>query len=448
MSLSRVLPRTRFGLSTRSTEDPRAKVGLRDLKRVGLRSASTEAEVEDVEEAVLRDLEEKGKRQFLPLKIKPDVAFVRKRKTIIDMSPLPRSTKMDPDQDWTNVWPTGAPFRHSVAPFPVRMGVVRSNAENEGVVPDKSINVELLKISNFLHLTPAHIEKHCQALQQFCTEWPEGLDTEEDFDKHFPVEVSTQNFVYNWSLRDERSKINEVKVKLSSLHLDEHGRDKLVRLAEGRLTHAPDPEEEELKQTQIGIEGDTPMNLRKETITSLRNITHLNEKKQGKDGVWRWRRREFYGWWDWKKHWLHPEVHALQEDLPAKIPVADYDFETDQLVLTTQQCPTRKQNYDHALFVMKALYGESMKFESWESEKTPEDLERFVWNKSGQKEAGIRLYRASHPEAAEKSDAEILASPEVDAYRRAVEELVNYGETPERMDRYKDAVKKLYAIED
>ena len=64
MSLSRVLPRTRFGLSTRSTEDPRAKVGLRDLKRVGLRSASTEAEVEDVEEAVLRDLEEKGKSEF------------------------------------------------------------------------------------------------------------------------------------------------------------------------------------------------------------------------------------------------------------------------------------------------------------------------------------------------------------------------------------------------
>ena len=63
-------------------------------------------------------------------------------------------------------------------------------------------------------------------------------------------------------------------VKVSSLHLDEHGRDKLVRLAEGRLTHAPDPEEEALKQTQIGIEGDTPMNLRKEAFTAVRNITH------------------------------------------------------------------------------------------------------------------------------------------------------------------------------
>ena len=38
-----------------------------------------------------------------------------------------------------------------------------------------------------------------------------GLESEEDFDKHFPVEVTTRDFVYNWSLRDERSKVNEVK---------------------------------------------------------------------------------------------------------------------------------------------------------------------------------------------------------------------------------------------
>merc|ERR1712168_357534 len=266
------------------------------------------------------------------------------------------------------------------------MGVARNRVENDGVVMDKSVNVELLKISNFLHLTPAHVEKHCQALQQFCTEWPEGLDTEDDFDKHFPVEVTTQDFVYNWSLRDEWSKVNVVKVKLASLHLDEHGRDKTVRLAEGRMTHPLDPEEEALKQTQIGIEGDTPMNLRKEAITAKWNVTSLNERWVDKDGVAQgWKRRHIYGWWDWKKHWLHPEVHALQEDLPAKTPIADYDFETDQLVLTTQQCPTRRQNYDHSMFLLKALYGESMKFESWESEKEIEDLERFFWDKSAQK---------------------------------------------------------------
>jgi len=444
MSFSRVLPRSRVGQSPRCA-DFNVNVGLA-ISKVVIRAASTEAET--VEDLVLHEIEEKGKRKFLPLKIKPDVEVKRKKKELVDLSPFPRSTRMDPDQDWTNVWPTGATFRYSVAPFPVRMGVVRSSVENKGVVPDKSINVELLKISNFLHLTPAHVEKHCQALQQFCTEWPEGLDTEDDFDKHFPVEVTTQDFVYNWSLRDERSKVNVVKVKLSALHLDEHGRDKLVRLAEGRMIHAPDPEEEALKQTQIGIEGDTPMNLRKEALTAKNNITHLNERWTDEDGRIRWRRRKVYGWWDWKKHWLHPEVRALQEDLPEKTSIADYDFEADKLVLTTQQCPTRKQNYDHALFLMKALYGESMKVEPWEAEKQLEDMERFVWDKSGQKEVGLRLFRAAHPEEAEKSDEEILASPEVDAYRRAVEELVNYGGTEERMDRYKTAVKILLAIQE
>jgi len=455
MSFSRVLPRTRFAFSAKKLQDVNDGLwGLSVLpggeakrageaKRVGVRFFSTEPQ--SIEDVVLRDEEDKemrSKRKFLPLKIKPDPEVLRTRKEKIDLTPLPRSVKMDPDQDWTNVWPTGATFRHSVAPFPLRMGVSANSSENDGISPDKSVNVELLKISNFLHLTPGHVEKHCRALQPFCSDWPEGLDTEEDFDRHFPVEVTTQDFVYSWSLRDERAKINTVKVKVSSLHLDEHGRDKLVRLAEGRLTHAPDPEEEALKQTQIGIEGDTPMNLRKEAFTAVRNITHLNER--GADG--KWRRRYAYGWWDWKKHWLHPEVHALQEDLPPKTPIADYDFETDTLVLTTQQCPTRKQNYDHAMFLLKALYGESIKVESWESSKTPEDSERFIWDKSGQKEVGLRLFRASRPDVEGQSEAELLASPEVDAYRRAVEELVNYGETPERMGKYKEAVKSLLAI--
>lgn len=49
-----------------------------------------------------------------------------------------------------------------------------------------------------------------------------GLDTEEDFDRHFPVEVTTQDFVYNWSLRDERSKVNEVRGKFGPLMLIEN----------------------------------------------------------------------------------------------------------------------------------------------------------------------------------------------------------------------------------
>jgi len=439
MSFSRLLPRTRLG--SHGLRVIHAKNG-RCLVQSGARCQSSEAAEHDMEEEPARP------RDFLPLKIKPDVEVRRRAREIVDSTPAPRSQKMDPDQDWTNVWPTGATFRHSATPFPVRMGVVRNQKENDNVVPDKAINVELIKVSNFLHLTPSHVEKHCEVLQQFCTEWPEGLETEEDFDKHFPVEVTTRDFVYNWSLRDERSKVNEVKVKLAALHLDHHGRDKMVRLAEGRRMIAPDPEEEALKQTQIGIEGDTPLNLKKEYITSKWNITFLNEKLPDHEGVMRWRRRRMYHWWDWKKHWLHPEVHALQEDLPEKTPIADYDFESDKLVLTTQQCPTRKQNYDHAMFLVKALYGESMKREAWEDEKELDDLERFIWEKSGQKDVGLKLYRSSHADAADKTDEELLATPEVSEYRDAVEELVNFGETEQRMARYKSAVKKLMGIAD
>ena len=94
----------------------------------------------------------------------------------------------------------------------------------------------------------------------------------------------------------------------------------------------------------------------------------------------------------------------------------------------------------------QALYGEAWKQEAWEDEKELEDLERFIWDKSGQKEAGLRLYRSSYPDNAEKSDEELVATPELTAYREAVEELVNYGETDERMAKYKAAVKKLMAV--
>merc|ERR1712228_380587 len=100
------------------------------------------------------------------------------------------------------------------------------------------------------------------------------------------------------------------------------------------------------------------------------------------------------------------------------------------------------------MYLIKALYGESWKHEAWEDEKEVEDLEKFVWEKSGQKDVGLKLYRSAHPNAADKTDEDLLASPEVAEYRLAVEELVNYGETEARMATYKSAVKKLLAIGD
>jgi len=37
--------------------------------------------------------------------------------------------------------------------------------ENQGMPPGKYANAELMKIPNFLHLTPAHIKQHCAAMK-------------------------------------------------------------------------------------------------------------------------------------------------------------------------------------------------------------------------------------------------------------------------------------------
>jgi len=39
-------------------------------------------------------------------------------------------------------------------------------SENEGIPPEKYANAELMKIPNFLHLTPAHVKKHCEAIKR------------------------------------------------------------------------------------------------------------------------------------------------------------------------------------------------------------------------------------------------------------------------------------------
>lgn len=69
------------------------------------------------------------------------------------------------DQDWTNLWPTSAMFNQATVPLPVRQGFVRNNSENNGLPPEKYANTELMKIPNFLHLTPPHIKKQCAAIK-------------------------------------------------------------------------------------------------------------------------------------------------------------------------------------------------------------------------------------------------------------------------------------------
>jgi len=119
-----------------------------------------------------------------------------------------------------------------VVPLPVRQGVAQTKTL---VTPSKYGNAELMKIPNFLHLTPPVVKRHCDAIRRFCTPWPRGLELDEDLEKHFPIEMITSDYLNSSSnIRDRRARIVCVKFKLSSLDLDQHARDKFIRLLADR----------------------------------------------------------------------------------------------------------------------------------------------------------------------------------------------------------------------
>lgn len=95
--------------------------------------------------------------------------------------------------------------------------------------------MELIKIPNFLHLTPVAIKKHCEALKPFCTEWPSALDTDAKCDELFPVKVECTDYVSSGqSVRNPSARIVQLKVKLSDLNLDDHARKKMLKLVRER----------------------------------------------------------------------------------------------------------------------------------------------------------------------------------------------------------------------
>ncbi|XP_053741971.1 28S ribosomal protein S35, mitochondrial [Synchiropus splendidus] len=149
----------------------------------------------------------------------------------------PRTERMPVDQDWTAVYPAAASFKPNSVPLPVRMGYPVKG----GVPPEKRGNLELIKIPNFLHLTPTAIKKHCEALKPFCTEWPSALDTDDSCDQHFPVKVQTTDYVSaGLSVRNPSARVVQLRVKLSSLNLDDHARKKMLKLVGERYCRDSD----------------------------------------------------------------------------------------------------------------------------------------------------------------------------------------------------------------
>ncbi|KAM6291233.1 small ribosomal subunit protein mS35 isoform 2-T2 [Porphyrio hochstetteri] len=281
----------------------------------------------------------------------------RARTPQITRTAPPRTERMAVDQDWTSVYPTAAVFKPASVPLPIRMGY----PVKRGVPPPKEGNLELIKIPNFLHLTPPAIKKHCAALKDFCTEWPSALDSDEKCEQHFPIETETVDYVSaGTSIRNPKARVVTLRVKLSNLNLDDHAKKKLIKLVGDR-----------------------------------------------------------------------------------------YCKDTDMLTITTDRCPLRRQNYDYGIHLLTVLYHESWKTEMWESEKTEEDMEEYIWeNSCSQKNALDTLLRIKASESVgDVTKEELLESEEVKNYRNSVIALKNEGETEKNMSQYKESVKKLLNIQ-
>lgn len=219
-----------------TTADMFLKVCLIDMKAqqllrpLGCRPLSTSQARMEVKAA--------GEEKFRTLQIGKKKMERRTTKKFRPTNMLPpRYKQQKTDQDWGSVWPAARTFHPAAVPFPVWQGYPASGKP----MPDKWANAELMKIPNFLHLTPPVIKRQCEALKKFCTAWPIGLETGTKQEKHFPVTVSKSSYLHSSpTVRDPKARIVTLKVSLKSLNLDYHGRDKLLRLVGERYDAASD----------------------------------------------------------------------------------------------------------------------------------------------------------------------------------------------------------------
>ncbi|CAD5225081.1 unnamed protein product [Bursaphelenchus okinawaensis] len=155
----------------------------------------------------------------------------------------PRKEEMKFDQDWVSVWPAAQSFRSSVVPLPVRMGYCKMKNGRAIRPPFKSEgNLELVKIPNFLHLTPQHIQRHCEVLKQFCTEFPRELkDNESLVHQYYPITRQYSDYVHQGtSLRDIRARVIKIEIKLGDLNLSDRAKEKFRRLVGMRYNEDTD----------------------------------------------------------------------------------------------------------------------------------------------------------------------------------------------------------------
>lgn len=119
---------------------------------------------------------------------------------------------MKEGQDWGAVWPGPKTFHPSSVPLPMHQGLITTRTK---VLPKpgKFVNAELMKIPNFLHLTPPVVKKQCEAIKKFCTPWPENLETSEQCEEHFPIQYITSDYCHGLpTIRNPLARIVALKV--------------------------------------------------------------------------------------------------------------------------------------------------------------------------------------------------------------------------------------------
>lgn len=285
--------------------------------------------------------------EFRVLNLRPTQQQRQQRRVFKKDAPAPPRTNIMPvDQDWPSVWPGPRTFHPASVPLPIRQGFTEKNA----APPSKFGNAELMKIPNFLHLTPPAISRQCEALKKFCTPWPKNLESAEKWDKHFPVEIISSDYCHALpTIRHPEARKVTLKIKLSNLKFDKHSRDKFLRLVGDR-----------------------------------------------------------------------------------------YNTETDILTLQTDRCPTKKQNYDYAQYLLTACYHESFETEDWEASKSLADMEVYEFENNKSKVSAEEILNWGSNSGEKKQVSAEFA--------KSVETLINDGENEYNLAKYKEESKKLLGL--
>lgn len=115
-----------------------------------------------------------------------------------------------------------------------------------------------------------------------------------------------------------------------------------------------------------------------------------------------------------------------------------YDPDTDIVTITVDRCPTRKQNFEYAQYLMTALFHESFILEPWESFKIEEDMEYYDWQTNKSKENTEAILKWG------KSEADTIQS--TDDFAKSVEKIFNEGENLQNLEEYKAEAVKLLGL--